>query len=270
VSPSWRNRLLVGLAPERVALIEQKHKQPLSLADCRVRVCPSATGSPKTGALAALDALLAERSSAGTAVHVVLSNQFLRYIEVPWTPGVHTEKDRQALATECFRAVHGDAVDGWQISLDKPHFGRNSLAAAVDRALVDGVRATLASRKLQLAVLRPHLSAAFDGWQQHLHTDDGGFVVVEPGCITALFRRGDAWSLVDNRRFRAEVAGEADSILKQVIDIDQIQGGEGVIALLAQNTPGLNALGGRPWRRLTRHEGSWPGDPWHSLAWSAG
>jgi hypothetical protein len=270
VSRSWRDRLLVGLAPEHVAVIEQKRRQPLGLADCRMRACPSLIGSPWAGALAALEALLAERSSTDTTVNVTLSNQFVRYVEVPWTPGVLAEKDRQAFATECFRAVHGETVDGWLISLDKPRFGRDSVAAAVDRALVDGVRATLARRKLTLAVLRPHLSAAFDGWQQHLHANDSGFVVVEAACITALFRRGDAWSLVANRRFRAEVAGEAESILKQVIDIDQIQGGNGVIALLAQGAPGFNELGGRPWRRLIRDEGAWPEDPWHSMAWSAG
>jgi hypothetical protein len=261
--------MLIGLAPDRVTLIEQKHPQPPNFADCRTQACPSATGCSKTAALAALDALLAERSNAGTAVNVALSNQFVRYIEVPWTTGIHTAKDRQALATECLRAVHGNVVDGWQVTLDRPSFGRNGLAAAVDRTLIDGLRTTLASRRLKLATVRPHLSAAFDSWQQHLHPNDGGFVVVEPGCITALFRRGDSWSLVDNRRFRADVVGEAESILKQVVDIDQIEGGEGSIALLTHDPPTCNALGGRPWRPLIEHERAWPRDPWHRLAWSA-
>jgi hypothetical protein len=269
VSPSWRNRLAIGLAPERVAVVQLKRGLRPTLGADRVRACAEASGAPWAGALETLDALLGELPAKGGTASVVLSNQFVRYVEVPWTTGVYSDKDRLALASDCFRAVHGEAADHWQVVLDAPHFGRANLAAAVDRALVDGLRATLANRHLRLGSLRPHLAAAFDLWRSQLQADEGGFVVVEPGCVTALFRRGEAWSAVTNRRYRP-TADEAMSSVRQCIDADRLQGGEGAVALLA---PGgavdAKALGDRPVRRLTGLAGPWPEDPWRTLAWSA-
>ncbi len=270
MSPSWRDRLLVGLAPDRVAVVQLKRGLRPSLGADGVRDCAEVSGAPWAGALAALDGLLGELPATGGTASVVLSNLFVRYVDVPWTPGIFTDKDRLALATDCFRAVHGEAADSWRVILDAPRFGRGNLAAAVDGALIDGLRATLGNRRLRLVSLRPHLAAAFDLWRAQLQADDGGFVVVEPGCVTAMFRRGDAWAGVANRRYRKDVADEAMTGVRQCIDADRLQGGEGAIALLA---PGSAAdapnVGERPLRRLTGLAGPWPEDPWRALAWSA-
>jgi hypothetical protein len=268
VSPSWRDRRLVGLAPDHVAVIAVKRGlRPPPGAD-GVRACAATSGSAWAGALAALDGLLDEMALTGGSASVVLSNQFVRYVEVPWTAGVHQEGDRLALAADCLRAVHGEAASDWHVTIGAAHFGLGNLAVAVDGALVDGLRATLARRRMRLVSLRPHLAAAFDRWRSRLQADDGGFAVVEPGCVTALFRRGQAWSAVANRRYRREMADEAAKTLRQCVDADRLHGGEGGVALLA---PGVAALaaGERPLRRLNGLAGPWPEDPWRSLAWSA-
>jgi len=270
VSPSWRDRLLIGLAPDRVAALHLRRGLRPALAADMVRDCAVAgAAQPWAGALEALESLLAELPVAGEA-RVVLSNHFVRYGKVPWTEGVFAAADRKAMAAGCFRAVYGEMADGWQVAVEPPRFGCDGLAAAADRALVDALRACLAGRRLKLTVLRPHLTAAFDRCRPRLESGDGGFVLVEPGCVTALFCRQGIWAEVANRRYGRQTEGEAARIVRQCADADQVQGGEGPLALLSPGSaPAMDSVGGRSLRRLEGVGGPWPEDPWRSLAWSA-
>ena len=268
MSPSWRERFCIGLAPERVAVLRFARGLRPRLAADRVRECGEAAGPAWTAALAALDALLDDLSASGGLASVALSNQFVRYAEVPWTQGVLSDRDRDALAADCFRAVYGEAVDGWQFVLAAPQFGRASLAAAVDKELVESLRAMLAGRRMRLASLRPHLAIAFDRSRRHLLPADDGFAVIEPGGVTALFRRGDDWTAVANRRLRG--SGEAAASLGQCLDFDRLQGGSGAVAVLAPaGALDVKVINGRPLRPLGGLAGPWPEDPWRALAWSA-
>lgn len=271
MSPSWRDRWLVGFAPERVALVQMKHGLKPSRGVHGARRCAQATGSAWASALAALEKLLDQAARSGPIggeANVVLSNQFVRFADVPWTPGISRERDRLALAAECFRAVHGDIVAGWQVSLDMPRYGESGIAAAVDKMLVEALREVLAKRRLHLTSLRPHLMAAFALWQPRLETGDGGFAVVEPGCVTAMFRRDQGWCGVANRRYPCEAMDEAIRALKQCVDADTLQGGSGAVALLAPAAEVVDNAGDRPLRLLVG-EGPWPDDPWRTMAWSA-
>jgi hypothetical protein len=270
VSLSRHDRLLIGLAPDRVAVVELKRGLRPVRGTHGVRSCDATAGAPWQAALERLDHMLEKLShEQGGAASVAVSNRFVRYVNVPWTPGVYSEKDRQALAADCFRAVHGEAADSWRIIVDAPRYGRGNLAAAVDQALLDQLREVLAKRRWRLASLRPHLSAAFDLWRSHLKASDGCFAVVEPGCVTALFRRGDDWVTVDSRRFRHDSASKAALTLKQCVDADRLQGGEGAVALVAPGVmSGAEGSTDRPLRRLIGLDGPWPDDPWRTLAWS--
>lgn len=226
---------------------------------------------PWAGALDGLEYMLGKlpRNCSGSA-SVVLSNLFVRYVNVPWTAGVHSEKDRVALATSSFRALYGDVVESWRVVLDAPKYGCGNLAAAIDEALVDRLRELLAERRWRLVSVRPHLSAAFDRWRSSLEAGDGCFVVVEPGCVTALFRRGKEWTSVDSRRFYRKSAIQGAVTFRQCIDADRMQGGEGAVALFAPGTlADVRGTVDRPLRRLAGVADPWPNDPWRSLAWSA-
>ena len=272
MSPSWRDRLLIGLAPERVAAVQLKRGlRPVLGIDVVRDVAASsddASAMPWAGALTALDELLEGLGPVTGVASVILSSRFVRYGQVPWTDGVFAEGDRQALAAGCFRAVHGDVVDRWRVTVDTPRYGCDNLAAAVDQALLDGLREILVQRRLRLAAVRPHLTAAFDRWRPQLLADDGGFVLVEPGCVTTLFRRGGQWAEVANRRYGN--AHEAAQIIRQCIDADRVRGGEGGVVVLAPGTVlETETANDVSLRRLSGLGGPWPEDPWRSMAWSA-
>ena len=271
MSPSWRDRLLVGLSPERVAAVHLKRGLKPAVAADGVRDCAAADAAapPWAAALASLEELLGAMAPLKGSARVVLSNQFVRYGTVPWTEGVLGEEDRKRLAAGWFQSLYGEVAGSWRIVLDRPRYGCDTLAAAVDEALVAAVRDALARHGLALASLWPHLAAAFDRWRGRLAADDGGFVVVEPGCVTSLFRRREGWAVVSNRRYRAEAPDGAAQLLRQCIEADAVQGGEGAVALLAPGAaPAERSMGGRPLRLLEGAAGPWPEDPWRSMAWS--
>lgn len=270
MSPSWRNRVLVGLAPDRVAAIHlQRGWRPVPTANV-LRDCADRGAVPWAAALAALEEALGELPQTAGVASVAISNQLVRYVQVPWTEGVYGVADRRALALNCLRSVYGEAVDTWRVVLDAAQFGHPALAAAVDEGLLEGLREALSRRRLRLASLQPYLSSAFRLWRGQRHAGDGGFVVVEPGCVTALFRRDGAWSEVTNRRCRAEMGDESARVVAQCVDADSLMGGEGAIALLAPPETAVEKLAdGRPIRRLAEAAGPWPADPWRTLAWSA-
>jgi hypothetical protein len=264
--------LLIGLAPERVAAVQMKRGLRPVLGVDVVRECAGvsddASAETWAGALTALDELLEGLGPVTGVASVVLSSRFVRYGQLPWTEGVFAEEDRQALAAGCFRAVHGEAVDHWRVAVGAPRYGCDNLAVAVDAALLDGLREILARRRLRLVAVRPHLTAAFDRWRSQLLADDGGFVLVEPGCITTLFRRGGQWAEVANRRYR--IAHEAVQIIRQCIDADHVRGGEGGVVVLAPGMALEKETGNDGFPRcLTGLGGPWPDDPWRSMAWSA-
>jgi hypothetical protein len=236
-----------------------------------LRDCEDLAQAPWAGALVALDEALDELPQTRATASVVISNQFVRYIQVPWTEGIYGAADRRALAISCLRAVFGEVVDSWRVVIDAPRFGRAALAAAVDEGLVASLRETLARRRLRLASLQPHLATSLRRWSRHLHSGDGGFVVVEPGCVTALFRRDKAWIEVANRRYRCDSDGEsARMVAQQCIEADSLQGGQGAVVLVSQcEASGGLMAGGRPVRPLGEGAGPWPADPWRTLAWGA-
>jgi hypothetical protein len=268
VSPSWRDRWLIGLAPAQVALVQLRRGLKPTVGMHGTRACEETAGSPWAGAVAALDALLDEAGARGGEARIVLSNQFVRYVDVPWTPGIRRERDRVAMASECLRAVHGDVVSVWQVSLHMPVFGQGGIAAAIDLALLENLRACCGKRQLRLVCLRPHLAAAMAQCRDRLEMADGGFVMSEPGCVTALFRRGQGWGAVANRRYQKQAADEAMQALRQCVDADTLQGGEGAVALMMPEVK-TEKIGERPLRVLKGVGGPWPNDPWRAMAWSA-
>lgn len=269
MSPSWRNRVLVGLAPDRVAAIHVPRGWRSSPTASALRDCAARAPESWAGALAALEEALDELPQQGGGASVAVSNQLVRYVQVPWTAGIYSVADRHALALSCLRSIYGDAVGSWRVVVDATGFGRASLAAAVDEALVESLRETLARRSLRLVSLQPHLAASLRRCQGQLHADDSGFVVVEPGCVTALFRRDDGWSEVTNRRCLADIDSDSFHTVVQCVDADSLRGGEGAIVLVAPRSMTIEKLAdGRPVRLLAERGSPWPADPWRDLAWS--
>jgi hypothetical protein len=132
VSLSWRERALVTLTPGEVSLLRfpRGGKAP---AGRKSVACPPATGGAAwQGALEALRELLGHPNVRAADADVVISNHFVRYLVLPWNPGLAGEREELAFAATRFQQVYGEAARTWAVRLSPGKPGTPSLAAAVE------------------------------------------------------------------------------------------------------------------------------------------
>ena len=109
----------------------------------------------------------------------------------------------------------GERADRLDIALDRPAFGKNGIAAGIDKNLLAGLRAMAKARRLRLSSLQPRLIAELAAHRQQL--DDGWFACLDQGWLTlAGLRDGDVASLRNHRASTADpaiLAGELSGLL---------------------------------------------------------
>lgn len=210
MSRLWRDRLLVSLAPDAVALARIAGALRPRIVSRQALDCDPAFGAqPWQGAAAALVAaaepLLGERLD----VTVVLSNHFVRYAIVPFDAAIATPEEELALARFHFTKVHGERAGGWEVRLSEGPRGASRLASAVDTGLIEAIRACFPPKaRARLASVQPYLMSAFNLWRGTMTKEAAWLLLVEPrhACL-ALFA-GRSWAAAQT--FRGEFRGPED------------------------------------------------------------
>lgn len=150
------------------------------------------------GALAALEARLGERPV--RRLRFVLSNHFTRFLMLPWDDSLARAAERRAYLQHHFTQVYGPRAAEWSFSIDRFARGALRLAAAVDRALLEALRALAARRRFALAGAQPLLTDAYERERRAASESAFFFAVLEPGRATLLFVRNGAAERVASRR----------------------------------------------------------------------
>jgi hypothetical protein len=206
VSPSFRNQIQLGLAPNRVTMQRVARGWRPQPAALEQRACELAAHAEPAWrpALAALAALLPETGLAGSDATLVLSNHFVRFVLVPMHAQLVRPADDLALARHEFLQAYGPAARDWTLQVSDDGRGRGPrLACAIDSALLEALRALCRARKLALLSLQPWLMHAFNQWRAQLDPN-GGLVLVEPGRLCVVRFHQGHWQAVSNRRIGAD------------------------------------------------------------------
>lgn len=214
MSLSWLDRLTLFIHPQRVVL----ERQPWRGAAIRqqAEVAPPVAGEADwQPALVAAEALLKADGKGGAALHVVVADHFTSYALLPWSENIIGKKARLLMAKALLKHTLGERADGLEIALDRPVFGKNGLAAGIDKNLLAGLRAMAKARHLRLSSLQPRLIAELAAHQKQL--DDGWFACLDLGWLTlAGLRDGEISSLRNHRASTADpaiLAGELSGLL---------------------------------------------------------
>lgn len=192
-------RLLVGLAPDRVSLLRVSGGATPRALDRRTLACESPSGEPWEGAAAALSRLAGEIGEAGARVTVILSNHFARYALVPSSEGLAGAEEETAFARYCFARVHGERSKDWDLRLSPGASGTARVASAVDAPLIRAVRSAFPSRA-RLVSVQPYLMSAFNRARAQLAGARAWLLLIEPGrtCLARLEQ--GRWAAVRNAR----------------------------------------------------------------------
>ncbi len=162
----------------------------------------------------ALAALASHKFEAPCRVTVVLANPFVRYAVVPWSEGLDTPEEEEAYVRHHFAKVYGERAREWELRASEAAPGAPRLASAVDRRLVDELKALFPKGgKAKLVSLQPQLMSKFNAWRAAIPAGGAWLVLAEPdrACIALHARAGwagvlngkGAWlELLDRERYR--------------------------------------------------------------------
>ncbi len=224
----WPERLLIGLAPDRVDLLRLGRWPHRSVVDRTSLSCtPVAGQAPWAAALQTLDSALQSTTqtgasanagvmpaamSAGASVTVILSNHFMRYLVLPWQPALTRSNELATLARLRFEQVHGAAVADWTVQLADAGYGAPLLACAVDTGLIAGLKSLMEQHGLRLRSMQGLLMAAFNQHRQVLAQaaaaasaeQPAALALIEPGRLCVALLAGGQWLSVSTRRIGAD------------------------------------------------------------------
>jgi len=201
VSLSWRNRVHVLLARERVALgrlgrgygdtLKSRHVQP-----CSGAAEPAAGRSAWDDAMRALDAALRAFDCRRAEATVILSNAFARFQVVPWHDQIGWGAERGAYVRHGFQRVYGDDVRGWDVRVSDEGHGAPAVAAAVDRDLLAAISGAARQHGIAVVSVQPYLMWAINRWRTALRAGDFCLALVETGEVCTVLRAGGSWRAV--------------------------------------------------------------------------
>jgi len=191
--------------------------------------------------LAAVAALLKLNGRRGASLRIVIADNFVRYALLPWSEEIIGNKARRALALALLKNALGDKANTLEIALDRPAFGKNGIAAGVDRQLLAGLRASAQAQRLRLDSLQPRLIAELAA--RHKQLEDGWFACIDREWLTlAGLRRGEIGCLHNYRASTGEAAllsGELTGLL--AAESAMVEGRK---LYISSREVGIPALGG--------------------------
>jgi hypothetical protein len=242
VSRWWPERLVIGLAPDRVDLLHLCRWPGRSVVDEASLTCTPAAGeAPWAAALRTLESALQSTSqpgpsandvvlpaamSAGASVTVVLSNHFMRYLVLPWQPALTRSNELATLARLRFEQIHGAPVADWTVQLADAGYGAPLMACAVDTGLVAGMNSLMKQHGLRLTSMQGLLMAAYNQRRQVLAQaaaaasaeQPAALALIEPGRLCLALLAGGQWLSVTTRR----VGADAGPVIEQELAALQV------------------------------------------------
>lgn len=224
MSPSSRDRLRIGLCPDRVLLAAYTRGLRPALAKTETAAIDCSGETPWSATLNALPALIARAGLRRPEVTVVLSNHLVRYAILPWNAALRNDAAWQALARHRFESVHGSAAASWAVRLSRPSFRGARVAAAVDAELLERLERAILESGGTFESAQPYLMSAFNRVCRVIGRESCWLVVDEPGRLTLALMMGGSWHAVRSRRAEAawpETLAETLERENALIGLDQ-------------------------------------------------
>lgn len=173
---------------------------------------PGALNIP--GALAALDAYIAQHGFAPRRIHAVVSDSFVRYALLPWNDALLSKAEDRILQRAKFEELYGDMRE-WQVLADRQHFGQARIACAMPAALADGIATLCGAHGAKPGAVVPYFVACWNRWRRRIGEKSGLLVVVErENVVIGSFERGD-WSGLRSLFVAASPQAVADIVFRE-------------------------------------------------------
>jgi len=186
VSPLWRDEIGVYVGPTKVVLARmQRGVRPRCVAEDGQSV-PGSPAADWLPALTQLRAMLNEGAWQDANVRVVLSDHWVRYAELPWSPVLANRAERESFARHVIYDTYGTIADDWKVRLSRCVPNQSAIVSAVPAALLQDIDDLFAGYGQRIVSLQPHLLVAFNAWRDRLPAKASWFAVIDEGLLAAM------------------------------------------------------------------------------------
>jgi len=187
-----RDQLRIALAPHGLALLRHQGNLQKPVASKSI-ACDARDWH---NLLPLLERELSESAWRAPQVHVVLSNQYVRYVLTAPPGKALTREEEHALVGASFREIYGNEVADWRIRVysQPPQFGL--VGAAIDESLAL-LMGELFKRQHYLNWTLNPLATPASNQPGRVATD--WWVLVEPGWMCLFNAAGDYWRYVSSQ-----------------------------------------------------------------------
>jgi hypothetical protein len=148
-------------------------------------------------------------------VRFILSNQFARYLVLPWHPGVYALQDWRALAAHEFRKQFGAMAENWEIRVALQGHGAPAVACALDRELTERLLALSAAAGWIVHGIEPALMTVFNRHRARLAKPDHWLLLAEPQRLLLGQIKNGAWQ---NFQVDFPLAGEEAAAGRHMVE----------------------------------------------------
>jgi len=207
----------IALSPHQVAMVRFSRARKTSRVTERKLLPCSRTGEQQqsnwSAPLAMLRDNLPQTGANATPVTVILSNHFLRYMVLPWSPELVTQSEELDYANARFAQVFGDKARQWVIRTSDAPAGAERVGAAADASLLEALSLAFNAGGLTLKSCQPALMAQFNACRTRIG-DNAWLVSAERGRLLVAWIFKQRWRSVRMRSLNDRVVPLRD-ILEQ-------------------------------------------------------
>lgn len=220
MSLRWSDSICAALLPGGVSAAVWSRGWAFEPRDRAALSCEAAQAGPRWApAMNCLRDWLGTARQRRAGVRLVLSNQFVRYLVVPWDDALPRHTERESLARHLLRETYGELADDWHLKVAASAYGAPALACAVDRELHAAIESNFPGPGLRLQGLQPLLMVAFNQFR-HEMAPDACLLVLEPDCLCCAIFRGGHWFSVHTTRVGA--SGWDETLVERLIAVHGI------------------------------------------------
>lgn len=238
MSPSWRERVRIDLAPGSVALTRwSRGIKPRVLQ--QGSYAAEAPAPDWQAAVDLLDRALTEPRWRKVQADVRLSSHFVRLHLLPWSEALATDAERLAYARMELEAIHGERVAGWTLTIDDAPVGAPAPVCAVDTALLEAVRASCRRAGLTVCSIRPAFAVALQQRRARARHARSGFAYAESGRVTLALYEGHTCRWLTNPRVGAALLETLSAELAQAQALGSVGGGGRLQVVFGDRREGL-------------------------------
>lgn len=186
------DRLYIVIGHGQISFCKLKGRiRPRLLAQRDVAIDASLISAPWEVLCAKIGEVLADPEWQAAEADIVLSNRLVRHAVIPFNAKLKKYPELEAFARHVLGRIYGAAAGQWELRIHRQGRTAPSIACAVDRALLEYLRQTLAGQKVELRSVTSHLMQVYNHQRRTLQAQPAWMVVPEQGHVQLALLSGN-------------------------------------------------------------------------------